>query len=227
MAPLHPFLKRPSVEVPAAPSPAPSMLKADPPPASQDWAFIATLGTGFGVIAILLSVAFTSTRLPPIAAPMVVAVEAPRAAVTIADMAPTASDVREDVARIGDMVVFAPPAHAPAPRAPVAAAPAQPPAAPAPAAPHEPSAFADQVVLYRPPAAAAPAPASKPPAVANAYHVVSIAGADLALIAMDIDGQTMVSPFRVGQALPDGRTITAIDVQGHRVVTNSGALGAP
>lgn len=59
------------------------------------------------------------------------------------------------------------------------------------------------------------------------YAVASIVSPDLVLVSMQIEGQTMVSPYRVGQALPDGRSITAIDPGNHLVITNRGTLTVP
>lgn len=119
-------------------------------------------------------------------------------------------------------IAAAPKVEAPAPAAPTAkAAPSAP--APAPAA----RPFADSVVLYTggdgadSAAPEAPAPAAKP---ASAPQVVSIMSDSLVLIAMRVDGKTMVSPYRVGQELPGGSTIQAISKEKNVVITDAGAL---
>lgn len=121
------------------------------------------------------------------------------------------------------------------------APPAAPGAAPKPApvpppvaiAPDLPAVFGSQTVIYTPPASSS-TPASLPPrggaqgaapALAD-YQLASIAGPDLALIALSEAGETVVMPYRKGDRLPDGATITTIDAARHRVVTSAGTLGA-
>lgn len=56
----------------------------------------------------------------------------------------------------------------------------------------------------------------------TAYRVVSIVSNDLALIGFVHAGHELVGPYKVGQTLPDGRKITAIDAA-TRTVSTSGA----
>lgn len=95
------------------------------------------------------------------------------------------------------------------------------------AAPESPAVFGSQTVVYRPPAAAAPAVAetADDEAPRSDYQLASIAGPDLALIASLQGGETVVMPYRKGDRLPDGSTITAIDAGRHLVVTSAGTLG--
>jgi hypothetical protein len=129
-----------------------------------------------------------------------------------------------------------------------ALAPAPPIAAPLPPTP----AFAVPTVLYQaaaapegpPPSAPAPvygsptgsAPTTAAPAVASApvpadvpataYTVVSVPSRDIALVSSTVDGHTMVSPYKVGQALPDGKVILAMDPGAGALQTSGGAVHA-
>jgi len=100
------------------------------------------------------------------------------------------------------------------------------------------------VVIYRAApraavAAAAPAQAIRPapaPVAAAARHasntslhgmqIVGFPSGALVLIASKVGGQTLVSPYQVGQSLPGGARITSIDAQGGRVITTAGALAS-
>lgn len=95
------------------------------------------------------------------------------------------------------------------------------------ATPESPAVFGSQTVVYTPPAAAAPAvaEAADDEAPRSDYQLASIAGPNLALIASLQGGETVVMPYRKGDRLPDGSTITAIDAGRHVVVTSAGTLG--
>lgn len=100
-------------------------------------------------------------------------------------------------------------------------------------APHAPGVFASQTVIYAPPAAAgAPAPVPAEPATApvasgTGYRVISIVAKDLVLIASEKNGLVEAVPYHVGDSLPNGAKITAIDASDHRVVTSDGPIGSP
>jgi hypothetical protein len=89
-----------------------------------------------------------------------------------------------------------------------------------------------QTVAYQAPgveATVAPVPASaSTPAAAPApppnYNIVAVPTSSLVLVATTIQGQKQVSPYKLGDALPDGRIITALDPAGGTVSTATGDL---
>lgn len=79
-------------------------------------------------------------------------------------------------------------------------------------------AFGASTVLY-----SAGTPAAAPATLQRAaFTVVSVPSSSLALISSEIAGQTMVSPYKIGQALPDGKIIASIDVERGLVSTSGG-----
>lgn len=226
----HPFLKRPSEEVPAV-RVARAVAGQGAPPARRGRRVLAALGlVAIGGLAIatysahsLPPVPLTGLPVPTVAPPSVI--PAPRLAISLPKLAtPGRTDALPPP---GDTIVVTAPRERATPTRRHPPTSATPPDAGPDAAPSS-RTFADQVVLYRPaPAAARQAPVTAAVATPKGYRVVSIVAADLALIAMEVNGQTMVSPYRTGQSLPDGRAITAIDAAGHRIITNDGVLRAP
>lgn len=112
-------------------------------------------------------------------------------------------------------------------RAPTFAAPAAAPAV-----------FSASTVLYQapstpatpPPSGVAVMPSSSPsaaptPAPASAaYTVISVPSRDIALVESTVQGRAMVSPYKVGQSLPDGKVILAMDPGAGVLRTSGGNL---
>lgn len=109
--------------------------------------------------------------------------------------------------------------------------------APAPAAPAAvPAVFSASTVLYQAPSTPAPPPPSAvavmpPPAPRAAstpgsatYTVISVPSRDIALVESTVQGRAMVSPYKVGQSLPDGKVIIAMDPGAGELRTSGGTL---
>lgn len=207
----HPFLKQSSAhstEVPA------ERVEKAPVGAAVDLARpsrilgVAAWGSAALITAVALRAMFTMAIHPAGLPAIPLSVQVPRIALVVRPSVPNIP-VSMDWPNVAVVAV-----HAPAPK-PEAAPRAVTPKVP-------PTQFANTKVLYRigeePSAVAKPTPA---------YSVASIISSDLVLISMQIDGQAMVSPYRVGQVLPDGRSITAIDKEKHQIETSRGVVTAP
>lgn len=153
---------------------------------------------------------------PPSAPPQRIAVDIAAPAVTVPDVTVDRSDVP-----LATLIAEPLRSVAKEPAAAVAAAPRH--------VATQARIFAAQTVIYTPPAAQSdpvPAAASVSPRPASQYRVASIIAKDLVLIAMQKNGAVEVVPYHLGDSLPSGAKITAIDPNDHRVVTSDGALGS-
>lgn len=153
--------------------------------------------------------------------------------------------VLPDVTVIASQIDVSPasvPRVAPKPRAVATAAPvpaSKPKAAPVPELASAPAAapvgaFGGATVVYEAPGAAEPAAdregaievvaeATQAPA---SLKVISVPSPTLALIGSDVGGKMMVSPYKVGQTLPDGRVIVSLDPSAGTVQTSRGVIAA-
>ncbi len=153
----------------------------------------------------------SSVHVAPTRAPNQVAVTSHVAAVNTAALA----QARPDAHRTPFGIVI----YRAAPRAAVVAATPS-----APAADIAPTPAPAQVIQPRP----ALGTAGRAARVASLHgmQVIGFPSATLVLIASKVGGQTLVSPYQVGQSLPGGAQITSIDAQGGRVVTTAGVLAS-
>ncbi len=99
-----------------------------------------------------------------------------------------------------------------------------------------PAVFSASTVLYQAPSTPAPPPPSAvavmpPPAPRAAsmpgsatYTVISVPSRDIALVESTVQGRAMVSPYKVGQSLPDGKVIIAMDPGAGELRTSGGTL---
>ena len=114
------------------------------------------------------------------------------------------------------------------PATPIGRAPAPPAAAP--------PVFSASTVLYQAPSTPAPPPPSAavvmpqpaPHAASTpgraTYTVISVPSRDIALVESTVQGRAMVSPYKVGQSLPDGKVIIAMDPGAGELRTSGGTL---
>lgn len=208
----HPFLKQSSAQCTEVPAERVEKASAAAEQAGQSKSSrlrgVAAWGSTALITVVALQAMFTMARHPTGLPAIPVAMPVPR--ITVA-----AHPVVLDVPLSVDWPSFTvTAAHVPVPKAE--------PVPQAVASKARPSQFANTTVLYR--------IGEEPSAVAKstpAYSVASIISSDLVLISMQIDGQAMVSPYRVGQVLPDGRSITAIDKEKHQIETSRGVVTAP
>lgn len=78
---------------------------------------------------------------------------------------------------------------------------------------------ASRVPAHATPAAARVATPAPTAPEATAYHVVTFVNSNMVLIQSTRDGKTWVSAYSVGQRLPDGRVLTAVNLARHTIST--------